>query len=339
MRVPSRALEQIRRNAAARRIPLHAQLELTHRCNLRCQHCYLSDVPSPGAELSLREWQNVLRQLAELQTLFLSFTGGEPLLREDLFEILAAARRGGFVFSLLTNGTRIDREAARRIAEHMPFQVHVSVLGPEEEHDRLTGELGSHRRALEAMDALRECGVSVTGKLILTHATAPRAAACRRRVLDHADDCVLSVDLAPTLAGQSPAEGLALTPEDLASLPRSGRAPAPVQDFPEQRVCSAGASLLAVSPTGEVLPCIMFRKSVGSIRESPLRALWNSPEMVRISELRHRDLQACEGCADRGFCRFCPGRAWLMAGDMTTPEPSLCRRAAAFRAVSECPRE
>jgi len=83
-------------------IPLGVQLDVTYRCNERCVHCYLDH--QDHGELTTAEVFRALDQLAEAGTLFLIFSGGELLLRRDLFDILAYARRRGFDVKLKTNG-------------------------------------------------------------------------------------------------------------------------------------------------------------------------------------------------------------------------------------------
>src|SRR3979490_3357652 len=87
--------------AAAMGIPIAVQFDLTYRCNERCVHCYLDH--EDHGELSTREVEEVLDQLAEAGTLFLTFSGGELLLRKDFFPLLAHARRLRFDVKIKTN--------------------------------------------------------------------------------------------------------------------------------------------------------------------------------------------------------------------------------------------
>lgn len=91
---------------------------LTRRCNLTCRHCYAlsADHAYPG-ELSTDEIATVMDDLRAFHVPFLILSGGEPLLRPDLFEIAAHARARGLRMGLSTNGTRIDEAVADRIAQ------------------------------------------------------------------------------------------------------------------------------------------------------------------------------------------------------------------------------
>src|SRR3990172_4107083 len=89
----------------ARNLPVSAVLELTYECNLRCRHCYI--VNQDRAVLGTSAIFSILDELAEAGTLFLAFTGGEILLREDFFDVAEYAKRKHFALSILTNGTKV----------------------------------------------------------------------------------------------------------------------------------------------------------------------------------------------------------------------------------------
>jgi radical SAM protein with 4Fe4S-binding SPASM domain len=338
MSTPSQTLARLRRRAAEVRVPLQATLELTHRCNLGCAHCYLQGARCPAAaELSTAEWRRVLAELRDLQTLFLTLTGGELFVREDAAALLAHARSLGFALIVLTNGTLLGDAALRALEAAEPREVHVSLLGTEAVHDRLTGTPGSYRRARAAMDRLREAGLRVVAKLALTRPAVPTAEAARAAALAHADEVVTSVHLLPGVGEAQVPASLGLREADFLALPRP---PSPVCDddepsLPPGSVCNAGRSLLAVGPDGTVYPCITFRRPAGSVRSTPLATIWDGPVLREVAALRAADLAACCGCADRAYCRFCPGYGWQAYGEMRRPTPELCARARAARRVRD----
>ena len=91
---PNFAIRKARERRAGESIPGEVHLELTHRCNLKCFHCYLecySDEPKPR-ELSTEEVAGILKQLFEMGVYYVTFSGGEPLCRPDIFEIMGHAR-------------------------------------------------------------------------------------------------------------------------------------------------------------------------------------------------------------------------------------------------------
>ncbi|MBM4371594.1 MAG: radical SAM protein, partial [Deltaproteobacteria bacterium] len=138
----------------------HAHLDLTGRCPLRCRHCYLG--APPGDELTLEELRGVLRQLADLGALSLLLSGGEVFLRQDLQDILAAARGLGFSLLVKTSGALCGEAEVEALASLGVRTVHVSLYshrGPV--HDAVTGVSGSFGRSLGTVRALQDRGVDV----------------------------------------------------------------------------------------------------------------------------------------------------------------------------------
>ena len=135
---------------------------LVRRCNLRCLHCYSDsrDQDYPG-ELSTEEGLRFIDDLAAFGVPTLLFSGGEPLMRPDLFELAAYAREKGLRCVLSTNGTLIDETTALKI-KHAGFAyVGVSIDGLEETHDRVRGEKGAFQRTLQGIRNCRDIGIRV----------------------------------------------------------------------------------------------------------------------------------------------------------------------------------
>ncbi|MBN2207062.1 MAG: radical SAM protein, partial [Candidatus Aminicenantes bacterium] len=87
----------------ALRVPFSGGIALTNRCNLRCTHCYAREDDPAGRELGAPRWKSILDELKEAGCLYLLFTGGDPLVREDFADIYAYARRNGFLVTLFSN--------------------------------------------------------------------------------------------------------------------------------------------------------------------------------------------------------------------------------------------
>ena len=117
--------ELLTKKAAREKIPLVCHFDLTYQCNLNCIHCYVVREDRP--ELSTSEIKDILGQLAQVGTLYLTFSGGEIFTREDFFQIAEYARKLHFALRLMTNGTLIDEQVADRVAALYPDQVSVSI--------------------------------------------------------------------------------------------------------------------------------------------------------------------------------------------------------------------
>jgi len=134
----------------------------TRRCNLTCLHCYADAKPQADPEeLTTGESRSLIADLAHFGVPVLLFSGGEPLLRKDLFELGRYAVSLGIRTVISTNGTLIDRTVAHRIKEAGFSYVGISLDGLEETHDRFRGCRGAFRSALTGIRACQQEGVKV----------------------------------------------------------------------------------------------------------------------------------------------------------------------------------
>jgi MoaA/NifB/PqqE/SkfB family radical SAM enzyme len=149
--------------------PFFLQWNITDRCNLTCAHCYRDE---PVAELGRDDLVRVLEGFAQFLGQIgrhgrVMLSGGEPLTSPHLYDLAEASRRLGLPVRVLSNGTLIDAEVARRLADLGVRAVQVSIEGPRDAHDRVRGE-GSFERALDGMRALKAEGLEVTLAFTLT---------------------------------------------------------------------------------------------------------------------------------------------------------------------------
>jgi heme b synthase len=137
--------------------------ETTKACNLRCQHCRaVPQAERSLVELNTEESFGLIDQIAEVSKPVLILSGGEPLYRQDIFDIGAYGCGKGFRMALATNGTMIDRAVARRIQSTGFSRVAISLDGAvAATHDAFRGIPGSHAKAIDGLRYLREAGVSI----------------------------------------------------------------------------------------------------------------------------------------------------------------------------------
>jgi len=145
----------------------------TSRCNLQCLHCYSSSTnESYGEELTTAQARQLLSQLAESNCPVVLFSGGEPLLRSDLFELLAEANRLGLRSALSTNGTLIDSAVADRLAKVGTGYVGISLDGEEKFHDMFRQTQGSFKAAVGGIENCKRVGLKTGLRFTMTKANA-----------------------------------------------------------------------------------------------------------------------------------------------------------------------
>src|SRR3970282_2079673 len=142
---------------------------LVRRCNLACMHCYSisADIDFPG-ELDTAEVLRVMDDLKAFGVPALILSGGEPLLRKDIFDIADRAKALGFYTALSTNGTLIDLPLAMRIRDTGFHYLGISLDGLEATHDKFRRQAGAFAKSLQALRLCRDMGVKVGVRFTLT---------------------------------------------------------------------------------------------------------------------------------------------------------------------------
>lgn len=249
-----------------RSVPLSVPFVLTYRCNGRCTYCGSPSRPA-GDEMSPRQTAAVLQQVLDAGAERIGLTGGEPLLREDLGELIAVAREAGALVTVNTNGLLVEHrlDALRDVSLLL-----VSLDGPSSHHDRLRG-LGSFEGAVQGIRAARSAGIPVGIVCTLTRNSEPMA------MLDLAEQLEVRCLFQPvmTFSFSAPARVIReLWPsradmkrftEQLLMAKTNGRPVACSRTFlrfvsktwpgPTVFPCAAGTLHCAVSPDGRVAPC------------------------------------------------------------------------------------
>ena len=143
----------------------------TSRCNLRCLHCYSSSEANDcDNELNTAEAKGLMAQLAEANCPVVLFSGGEPLLRSDLFELLAETRQLKLRTVISSNGTLIDSAIAMQLAEAGVSYVGISIDGEEEFHDKFRQTTGSFKAAVAGIENCKKAGLKTGLRFTITKA-------------------------------------------------------------------------------------------------------------------------------------------------------------------------
>lgn len=284
-------------------IPTVLALSPTMKCNYHCQGCYSRDRARED-ELTTAEIDSLLAEAEELGVMAVVLTGGEPLLREDIPELLA--RHSRLLFVLISNGSPITDTVARGLSRCGNAVVLVSIEGDAAATDRRRGP-GAHRRALEALDALRSAGACFGFAATNTVENTPYLSGEEFLADMMARGCVVGFFSEYVPCGPQPHPEWVLDEPARAAFRRrvlEMRAAWPLMlvQFPqdeygeENRCAAAGQASLHVGSQGQVEPCPFVPVACDNIRNGGLQAACRSAFLGSIRghpELLRRQRYAC----------------------------------------------
>lgn len=323
-----RAVEQTPFQRGDSELPVLSEIAVTYKCNLSCKFCYAGctckSKPS-DYEMSAGEVRKVLSKIrGEAEVPSVSFTGGEPTLRSDIFDLIRHACKVGLRVNLITNGTLITPQVASRLRKSGLRSAQVSVEGPcAEIHDMLTGVAGSFDKALNGIRALKDEGMYVHTNTTINGLNAG--------MVEGMVELAKSLGL-PRLSmnmvmpcGTAGTGETAFRYRDIAGLVQSVRRKArqagiefmwysptpycmfnPIAGGLGSKSCAACNGLLSVAPNGDVLPCSSLPDPVGNLLNEDFEEIWFSEKAKAYRECRYAPL-ACQSCTKFDICAgACP---------------------------------
>ena len=311
--------------------PLSAMIEVADRCNEVCVHCY--QLQGQKGEIGTDDWRRVLDELSEMGVLFLTISGGEATLRHDFLEIVAYARELKFAVKLFTNGLTMDAALADELARLAVQEVQISLYSPRAEvHDWVTRVPGSFDRTVGAVRLLRERGVAVVIKTVLTSFNVEERVAYRELAAALDADYMLDGGLDPREDGDRGPQSFSISREQWLSVHRDEtlfRRPEmpPPRDL-DRGVCGACSGNVHIEPDGEVRPCTQLDVPLGNALTDGVRHAWaNGAASRAIRDLTWRDLPGCRECDLSRHCGRCFANARKEAGHALAPYRSACQMA------------
>ncbi len=331
--------------------PLWLLAELTYRCPLQCPYCSNPlDFAQQGAELSTAEWIEVFRQARELGAVQLGFSGGEPLVRQDLAELIAAARGLGYYTNLITSGIGLTEARIAEFAAAGLDHIQISFQAADEEvNNLLAGSQKAFAQKLAMARAVKAHGYP----MVLNFVTHRHNIDNIERIIElclelEADFVELATcqfygwaelnraGLLPTRAQLERAERITNQWRDrLAAENHPCKLIFVTPDYYEERPKACmngwGSLFLDITPDGTALPCHSARQlpiEFPNVRQMPLRQIWHDspgfnhfrgdawmPEPCRSCDEKHKDF---------GGCRC---QAFLLTGDASNADP-VCSKSA-----------
>lgn len=321
--------------------PLAVHLEVVAACNLSCTHCFAGELPRREPPLSLSELDTLFATMARMGAFRLGLTGGEPLLRKDLIDILDLATHHGLHPCLTTNALLLDEAMAKKLGARPLVWLNVSLDGATAEtNDPVRGE-GTFQRVLDKIAMLREHARFTLAFTVMKHnAHETRAfAEFAARIGAHTavfrplypvgtaetnetlwpsfDDYERALDSIWTLGETSGDRPAAIRAIDAFSPRLRHETRAVVHD---NSGCGAGNTVCSISVGGDVNPCSFLGPHfiAENVRRKSFEDIWHASEKFRLI----RGLPG-DGTGTATFGGGCRARSLVMAGDVNAPDPWL----------------
>lgn len=301
--------------------PIRMDLALTFRCQNNCIHCYTGG-PHKTPELTTEEWKRVIDKLHSLGIFILTFTGGEPTLREDLPELLSYAQKKGIVTGLITNGRKLNgkKYVRKLVSTGLDFaQITIESHDPSI-HDDITHIRGSWKETVEGIKNIIPTPIYTTTNTTLNrhnaknflktieflHNLGIRVFGCNSLIYSGsapkiADEFALTIqelkELLPKIQEEASKFGMKFmwyTPTQYCKLD-------PVSLGLGVKSCSAARINMCIGPQGEVYPCQSYFKKVGNIFKDEWSEIWNHPTCKNIRQKEYAP-KKCKSCPQLPVC-------------------------------------
>ncbi len=327
--------------------PLALIAEVTHRCPLHCVYCSNPlELANTKTELSTEEWTSVFEQCGKLGMLHAHFTGGEPLARTDLTELIAAARAAGLYTNLITSGLGLNEQRLQSLVDAGLDHIQISFQDSREEAANWIAGAKAHAHKIELSRAIRrqvgEKKIAFTVNLVV-----------HRQNLDHLEEMIAFIEqlsperveiahaqyygwalanraaLMPTYAQLEKA--VAIVAEAEKRLAGKIRIDSVVPDYyakyPKACMGGWGRRLILINPAGKVLPChaaeVLPGLTFENVRDKTLEWIWQESSSFQRFRGEEWMPEPCRSCdrrgEDFGGCRC---QAFLLAGDATVTDPA-----------------
>jgi PqqA peptide cyclase len=339
--------------------PLALIAEITHRCPLHCVYCSNPlELTSRKEELATADWLRVFSEAAALGVLHLHLTGGEPLARPDLAEMIEGARKSRLYTNLITSGIGLSRERLAQLVEAGLDHIQLSFQDSSEGQANWIAGARAHAHKVELASWIREHRIAFTVNLVV-----------HRQNIDHLEKMITALEalhpdrmeiahaqyygwalknrsaLLPTRAQLDRAVAVVAAAEE--RLRGKVRIDMVVPDyharFPKACMGGWGRQLLLIDPAGRVLPChaagVIPGMTFDNVREHTLDWIWRSSEAFQKFRGEAWMPEPCRSCdrrkEDFGGCRC---QAFLLTGDASATDP-VCELAPLHHLIEDAVRE
>jgi len=301
--------------------PIRFDMALTFNCQNDCVHCYAGG-PKQTKELTTNQWKQVIDKLHQIGVFILTFTGGEPTLKEDLPELLVYAQQKGLVTGLITNGRKLANKSYVEKLERSGLDfVQITLESHKPKiHNQITGDPKSYKETVEGIknliptqiytttnttlnqqnkasfldtiDFIKKLGVAAFGSNSLIYSG--KAKQIAKEFTLTIKDLKTLLPKIQTKAAKLGLKFLWYTPTQYCELD-------PVKLGLGIKSCSAAMINMCIAPNGDVYPCQSYFESLGNILENTWETIWNHPLATKIRNREYKEPK-CKDCPQLQIC-------------------------------------
>lgn len=325
-------------------LPINGQIELTYRCGFNCIHCYCKAYNKPKnkeKELSFEKWKDILDQIHKSGGLYLTLTGGDPLLHADFFKIYDYAIDKGFLVSVFTNGLIFGEEYLEHFSSKRPFNIEITLNGiTPRTYESITGIKGSFALVMRTIKYIKERDLPLVLKTNGLKENKDEILKIKKFIYDllgkgkYKFDSFLCAgldhSLEPTKHRLDADEILEIESLD--------------PDMAEQRIeqlkhdhslwrsseylyhCNSFLKGYFINPYGLLQFCHLSRKHSTDLTKEPFKKGFYE-EFPKLLAEKYKTNSKCVICEYKDNCYHCPARAFVEVGDEEAPVEYFCKLA------------
>ena len=321
------------------KFPLHMVWLSTNQCNARCLHCSSNSAIKTHDELTESETLNLIDQLIETEVIDLAISGGEPLMRPDIYRVISYARNRGLTVGLGSNGWKLTEQQACNLASAGLNRLQISLDGLPSSHDALRDWPGLFNKALISIKIAQDTGLRVHVCCTINRLNANELPEFVNFISGIGIHRINFSRYVPTGRGS---DFLDLKDtewekviracielrdqykdniEVTTHLAQQVLIDNQVKSLPSFIGCQAGIGQGCITANGTVLPCVLLPVSIGNIRYNTLRDIWQNSHIIHNLQNRDNLKGLCGVCNQKNRCGGCRAVAFARQGDYLHTDP------------------
>lgn len=309
-------------NFAGKHIPIDGMIELTHKCNFKCIHCYGKN-ERVEKDLSFKQWISIFTQLKDEGCLSIALTGGEVLCRNDFIDLYIELKKMGFIVVVLSNASMLTEEIAKVFYDYPLAYFSTTMYGfSRETYKRVTGSAENYDKFISGLNLLEKYKIPIELKTVALKENYNDMESIYKFSVEKGYPFRCSTNIRATNDGNldttshaiSPEERLKLDTEILKNVSEFWKEvaihPKPQPKTDQKRrdkckyLCNAGNNGFMIDADGYAHVCIADRKHRFSLLDHSFKECWNSFIPSVVSE-KAKDNFPCLECEDFRYCEQC----------------------------------